>query len=136
MVSCCTCNEFYVAILFLFYMDLETGSYQCHKFFLHLLIEIILLYCNLFLDAISLQMHEALKARLAAAADMRKAAEQEKLEKEESARNALAEQEAIMEKVVQESKILQEQAEENSKVDTYIASNVHTQLCYKNKCDL
>ncbi|KAJ4727514.1 nuclear mitotic apparatus protein 1-like isoform X1 [Melia azedarach] len=70
--------------------------------------------------AILEEMHEALKARLAAAADMRKAAEQEKLEKEESARNALAEQEAIMEKVVQESKILQEQAEENSKLQEFL----------------
>ena len=62
------------------------------------------------------QMHHALEARLAAAAEEINAAEQVKFEKEVSARKALAEQEAIMEKVVQESKMLKQQAEENSKV--------------------
>ena len=61
-------------------------------------------------------MRQSLEARLAAAAEQRKAADQEKREKEDSAWKAVSEQEAIMEKVVEESKRLQHEAEENSKV--------------------
>jgi hypothetical protein len=86
----------------------------------------------IYLDSFSpLQMHQSLETRLATAEEMRKAAEQEMLEKEESARNALAEQEAIMEKVVQESKILKEEAEENSKVATFLTHHGPFQLTSK-----
>lgn len=70
------------------------------------------------------KMREALESRLAAAEEVMKAAENEKLEKEELARSAQAEQEAIMEKVVQESKVLQEEAEENSKVNSFLRTVV------------